>query len=164
MRISLKSETPRVRKRTIRNLRILFATYHAMNVSADIHQIATTLNVSPKKIEVWEKSEAWRQASEFWNPTAQPVRLTYGDLTKDEKGSLNTAERYWSIVIEKGLDLSPRDMETEPELNWIFRNHEHHTPIGLESITLFTRFRDVLKTAPIRLKYWAWGLYVSLFV
>ena len=77
------------RKTLTECLKTLWGAHHFVHCSQDVADIASVINVSPKRLKKLMQSRNWDEALEYWNYTP-PL------------GDLILTQRLWTEMIEKG--------------------------------------------------------------
>ena len=75
------------RKRKVKELKILWAANHFINVSDLLSDIAKAVDVSEKKLEKWIDSPLWIEALKFWGieGIALYVRPVRNDVEREQQ-------------------------------------------------------------------------------
>ena len=81
------------RKEKIKELKILWAANHFINVSDLLSDIAKAVDVSEKKLEKWIDSELWIEALKFWG--IEGIALYVRPVSTDEE-----REQQWGMMCD----------------------------------------------------------------
>ena len=101
-----KAERKTLRRRHLRNLRLLFSAWHFLHTSRDGAVIAHIVGVKPIDLYRWSESPRWMIAIRAWNPEFKGDTQLQGDYFKTVVGdsiverSLKHASQIWTALFE----------------------------------------------------------------
>ena len=101
-----KAERKTLRKRHLRNLRLLFSAWHFLYTSRDGTVIAQIVGAKPIDLYRWSESPRWVNAIRVWNRDYNGTTELQGEYFKTVVGesiverSLKHASQIWNALFE----------------------------------------------------------------
>ena len=126
--LDLTYQTRGERRRLVKELKIVWAVYHMLNVSDNAHDIAKAVNVPLEKLNKWVDTPQWQEALEFWGA---PICFRQPWASRTEKvifyiqrAEFQHVAKLWKRMVRNGEHLKPTP-ETQPDERLPRRYYQH---------------------------------------
>lgn len=109
--LNLTYQTRSERRCLVKELKILWAVHHMLNVSGRAQDIAEAVGVKLETLNKWVDTPQWQEALDFWGyPTC--FRRPWASRTEElifyiQRAEFNHVARLWRRMIRNGEHLKP---------------------------------------------------------